>query len=184
MKATRTYLPETSVLHSQKEFKFIDGYKAKFADNEDEIDIQKIGKLFFASGSKWIDKLFAVRNKIVKLFGLKTSDKIAEKEEQLKNFRCEPNEQIGLFKVFQKTENEVIIGEDDKHLDFRVSLFLEQSAEKGMKELTISTSVKFNNRFGKLYFVPVKPFHKLIVPTMLKGIIKSINKEKQLQGKS
>lgn len=175
MKTHRTHLPKTSILNSETDFKFIDGYKARFLDSKNEIDIQRVGKLFFSTGPKWIDKLFSFRNKIVKLVGLKTSNKLEEKEKQLQNFKCEPGEQIGLFKVFHKSENEVILGEDDKHLDFRVSLFLNKVDET--KELTISTSVKFNNRFGKLYFVPVKPFHKLIVPTMLKGIIKEINKE-------
>lgn len=169
-------LPQKSILNSSSDFEFIDGYKANF--NDDKVDIQKIGKLFFSTGPKWIVKLFNLRNKIVKLFGLKTSNKIAEKEKQLENFNCEPNQQIGLFKVFHRSENEVVIGEDDKHLDFRVSLFLRENGEaENGKELTISTLVKFNNWFGRLYFIPVKPFHKVIVPAMLKGIISNLNKK-------
>jgi len=49
--------------------------------------------------------------------------------------------------------------------------------EPPTKNLIISTTVKYNNWFGKIYFLPVKPFHKRIVPTMLKGIIKEIEKE-------
>ncbi len=79
--------------------------------------------------------------------------------------------------MFARTENEVILGEDDKHLNFRVSLFLEQQQNNPQKkDLTISTTVEFNNWFGRLYFIPVRPFHKLIVPTMLKGIIKELEK--------
>jgi hypothetical protein len=80
--------------------------------------------------------------------------------------------------VFHKTDHEIILGEDDKHLDFRVSLYLDENTETNQKQLTISTLVKFNNIFGKLYFMPVLPFHKLIVPTMLKGIIKQIHANK------
>ncbi len=43
-----------------------------------------------------------------------------------------------------------------------------------LKKLTISTTAKFNNWFGKLYLLPVKPFHKLIVPIMLRRMIKKI----------
>ena len=171
MRIEKTKLPDISVLNSNNAFKFIDGYKADFIDKEDTIDIQKIGKLFFSTGPVWIDQ-------IVKLLGLKTSAKIADKEKQLEKFNCEPNERIGLFCVFNRSENEVILGENDKHLDFRVSLFLERNGQSDNKRtLIISTSVKFNNRFGKLYFIPVKPFHKFIVPTMLKSMIKNINKE-------
>jgi hypothetical protein len=79
--------------------------------------------------------------------------------------------------VFFKTENEVILGEDYKHLNFRVSLFLEQQINKTNENgLTISTTVQFNNCFVRLYFLPVQPFHKRIVPAMLKGIITELEK--------
>lgn len=94
------------------------------------------------------------------------------------NFKCEKGEQIGLFKVFDKTTNELILGEDDKHLNFRVSLLIDsQNESKTDKKLIISTTVKFNSWFGRLYFLPVRPFHKLIVPSMLKGIINDIEKQ-------
>lgn len=177
MKITKSNLPENSTLKKEYSFEFIDGYKGNFIDKNNEINIQSIGKLFFTTGPKWIDKLFKFRNMIVKLVGLKTANNISKRQLQLNNFKGEPGEQIGLFKVFQRTDNEIILGEDDKHLNFRVSLFLEQSGiEPYQKQLTISTLVKFNNKFGKIYFIPVKPFHKKIVPTMLKGIIKEINK--------
>jgi len=80
-----------------------------------------------------------------------------------------------LFRVYSKTENEVILGENDKHLNFRISLLKEDNKVKeNQKKLTISTTVKFNNWFGKLYFLPVKPFHKIIVAKMLKGILEQI----------
>jgi hypothetical protein len=82
--------------------------------------------------------------------------------------------------VFAKTNEEVILGEDDKHLNFRISLFLQQKQNiTNKKDLTISTKVEFNNWFGRLYFFSVRPFHKLIVPTMLKGIIKELEKRNE-----
>lgn len=40
--------------------------------------------------------------------------------------------------------------------------------------LTIGTVVKFNNRFGRLYFLPVKPMHAhVIVPMMLRHLAKT-----------
>ncbi|MDD2793674.1 MAG: DUF2867 domain-containing protein [Sediminibacterium sp.] len=112
------------------------------------------------------------------LFGLKTSGKITDRQKMLDNFKCEKGEQLGLFKIFDKTADEIILGEDDKHLNFRVSLFIDKQAEKRTDiNLIISTTVKFNNWFGRIYFLPVRPFHKLIVPTMLKGIIKNIEQQ-------
>lgn len=176
---TTSKIPNNSTLKlDDSSFDYIDSFQKSFLDEADKIDITKIGKLFFASGPKWIDGLFATRNKVVGLFGLKTSDNTTDRQKQLDNFKCEKGEQLGLFKVFEKTDNEVILGEDDRHLNFRVSLLLDKISDKTeQKNLIITTTVKFNNSFGRLYFLPVRPFHKLIVPTMLKGIIKRLENE-------
>ncbi len=122
--------------------------------------------------------MFGLRNKIASIFGLKTPGEIDDRQQKLDNFKCEPGEQLGLFKVFNKTDNEVVLGEDDKHLNFRVSLLLNKhKIDLTKKEIIISTTVEFNNWFGRLYFLPVRPFHKIIVPTMLKGIIKQLENQ-------
>ncbi len=178
MKIIKTILPANSVLNAlNKEYDYIDSFQGVCDDFGSSITSSDIGKAFFTSGPEWVGKLFALRNKIVSIFGLKTSGNINDRKKQLENFKCEPREQLGLFKVFAKTENEVILGEDDKHLNFRISLFKEQCTDK-KKMITISTTVEFHNWFGRLYFLPVRPFHKLIVPTMLKGIIKELEKKR------
>lgn len=166
MKITKTTLPANSVLHTaHKAYDYVDSFQSALVDTENSCTSTDVGKAFFTSSPKWVEKLFALRNKIVSAFGLKTSGNISDRERQLANFKCEPGEQLGLFKVFSKNEKEVILGEDDKHLNFRVSLFLKQQEnETTNKTLTISTTVEFNNWFGRLYFLPVRPFHKLIVP--------------------
>ena len=178
MKIIKTSLPSNSLLNiSENKYDYIDSFRGAINDVENKFTSSDIGQAFFSSGPQWVDKLFSLRNKIVSVFGLKTSGEITNREKQLQNFKCEPGEQLGLFKVFAKNENEVILGEDDKHLNFRVSLFLgPQISGTVIKYITVSTTVEFNNWFGRLYFLPVRPFHKLIVPTMLKGIIKEMEK--------
>jgi Protein of unknown function (DUF2867) len=178
MKIVHSVLPVESVLLLEnKKYDFIDSFAGHVLDNDNTITIQKVGKAFFTSSPKWVDKLFTFRNKVVSIFGLKTSGKITDRKTQLDNFKCEVGEQLGLFKVFSCTKNEVVLGEDDKHLNFRVSLFIENDKiDNRQKTLTTSTAVEFNNWFGKLYFLPVRPFHKVIVPVMLKGIIRELEK--------
>jgi hypothetical protein len=180
MKIVKTTLPINSILNtSHKEYDYVDSFQGVLNDVENKITSVDIGRAFFSSEPKWVGKLFNLRNKIVSVFGLKTSGNAVDRQQQLDNFKCEQGEQLGLFKVFNKTDKEVIIGEDDKHLNFRISLFLDKSkADKSKKEFTISTTVEFNNWFGRLYFLPVRPFHKFIVPTMLKGIIKDVEKQR------
>lgn len=179
MTITKTKIPKSSLLNTNNmTYEYIDSFQGQFIDKFQNIGTTEVGKSFFSSGPKWIDKLFAFRNKLVGLFGLKTSGKLIDRQKMLDNFKCEKGEQMGLFKVFDKSADEIILGEDDKHLNFRVSLYIDhQNENKTDKKLIISTTVKFNNWFGRLYFLLVRPFHKLIVPTMLKGIIKNIEQQ-------
>ncbi len=174
-----TEIPYKSLLRTNDiAYDYIDSFQGSFQDKFQNIGITEVGKLFFSSAPNWIDKLFAFRNKLVGFLGLKTSEKLTDRQKILENLKFEKGDQIGLFKVFNKTEDEIILGEDDKHLNFRVSLYLDkQNEDKTDKNLIITTTVKFNNWFGRLYFLPVKPFHKLIVPTMLKAIINKLEKQ-------
>ena len=179
MDTQKVSFPENSIL-SEMKFDYTDSYLGNIKLVTSDIDIVDIGRSFFLSSPKWVENLMTLRNKIVLLFGLKTGDKDIDRQKLIREFKGNPKEKLGLFKVYAKTENELILGEDDKHLDFRVSL-LTDNLSSDDKKLTISTTVKFNNWFGKLYFLPVKPFHKLIVNRMLKETIKSIeNKNYQL----
>ena len=170
----KTSLPKESALNiTDTSYDYLDSYEGEFYNQGKAIEIEDIVLLFFSSGPKWIEQLFTLRNRIVGLFGLKTSEPIKDRQHALRSFRCEPGETLGLFKVFYKSPHEVILGEDDKHLNFRVSLLIRSSDHTSTK-LIISTVVTFNNRFGKIYFLPVRPFHKLIVPAMMRGLLRKL----------
>lgn len=174
MSVQKVCIPRESLL-SQSNYDYSDSFKAEFTDKENTIDIITITKTFFSASPGWIGKLFVLRNKIVSIFGLKTGGKTKSKRELLNNFKGQIGERVGIFKVFDRSDNEIILGEDDSHLNFRVSLLLGPKIDD-KKDFTISTTVNFNNWFGKLYFLPVKPFHRLIVPAMLKSVIKEVKK--------
>jgi hypothetical protein len=54
--------------------------------------------------------------------------------------------------------------EDDKHLKFRTSVLIDR--EKS--EVYLTTVVKYNNWGGRLYFIPVKPVHRILVKSQFK----------------
>ncbi|MBE4948504.1 DUF2867 domain-containing protein [Chryseobacterium culicis] len=176
MKIKKTEFPETSALYKgKKDFDYMDSFEGKLTERRSNPDITEVGKAFFTSGPVWGKKMFAFRNKMVGLFGLKTGAKTGKKLAG-NDAQYEVGERIGLFKVFDKTYNEIILGEDDRHLDFRVSLLFDKNKDEEENSLTISTTVKFHNWLGVLYFLPVRPFHKLIVPAMLKNMIHKLEK--------
>ena len=172
MKIKKTIFPQNSML-SKTNSDYFDCYIGSIEGNVKNITSDEVGRAFFMSSPKWIEKLMSLRNKTVSVFGLKTSEKSDYNKENLNIFIAEIGQRVGLFKIIEKTENELILGEDDKHLNFKVSLLLDDLKEN----LTIITVVNFNNWFGKLYFFIIKPFHKMIVPIMLKGTIKFFNKK-------
>jgi hypothetical protein len=173
MKVSRCSLPSISAFKSYPKTDYLDCFETTFNDPKNNVTTVTAGKNFFTSAPKWIENLFELREKIAGLIGLKTGEKKADRQKALDSFECEVGQQLGLFKVHAKSQEEVIIGQDDSHLNFRVSVVVKETAEH-QKTLTLSTHVVFNNWVGKLYFFPVKPFHKLIVPVMMKGMVNGL----------
>ena len=67
------------------------------------------------------------------------------------------------------------MAENDKHLNFRTSIMIENVKDKNSIRLYLSTIVQYNNFWGRFYFMFVKPFHQLICKTMLKILLKNID---------
>lgn len=172
MKIIKTKIPENSLAEkSFKHFDYYDAYSCVFA-TEEEISVNDVVQAFFNSSSKVGAMLMRLRNFIVKPFGLKTSN-IKNEQVQHNDFSVQPGKVIGLFKIFVVTSNEVLAGEDDRHLNFRISFYLEEKSIY-LYKFTLSTTVLMNNLWGKIYFFPVKFFHKWIVRSMMKKMISQL----------
>ena len=77
-------------------------------------------------------------------------------------------QQRGIFKVQQRHANEIIIGEDDSHLNFRISILRAGNADDaGAQTVTVSTAVETHNALGRAYMFVVKPFHRIIARSMV-----------------
>ncbi|AQX12623.1 hypothetical protein BAX94_01505 [Elizabethkingia meningoseptica] len=160
-------IPCFSILNQQK-FDYTDVYFQNIKTNK-EIRPEDLGKAFFTSNIPWIKKLFTLRNKLVSVVGLKGSDKKSKIMQKAEHSDFAVGERFGLFKVIDKKDKEIILGEDDKHLDFKVSLLYAEPENK----IYISTGVQYHNFFGRLYFFIVKPFHRMVVKSMLNSMVTS-----------
>jgi Protein of unknown function (DUF2867) len=101
----------------------------------------------------WVEKLMALRNALVVPLGLKPDGGTVPK--------------IGPFPILHEDANRVVLGLNDRHLDFRIVFDTEATANNQTKA-TLTTILKRHNLWGRAYLAVVLPFHKLIVPTMLK----------------
>jgi hypothetical protein len=113
-------------------------------------------QLAFGGAPGWINGLLRLRNAAVSPFGLKAGEK------SRKPFV----EKAGIFPVLNETPQRIVLGLDDKHLDFRLLVDV-HDAGGGMQTVTASTLVRTHNAFGRIYLSIVKPFHRMIVPAML-----------------
>jgi hypothetical protein len=109
----------------------------------------------------WATYLLRLRNVLVVPFGLKGgADPVMS-----------TGQRYGIFPVVSSSPQRVVMGFDDRHLDFRLVVDVATLGER-TKRVTATTLVHRNNTFGRLYLAAVMPFHKLIVPAALGQIVR------------
>jgi len=168
-RALRDEIPEESILNQ----KYADyAYKDSFEVEIKREDVAKweIIAALFHSAPPWFDVLAQLRDRIVSVFGLKTS--VANPKQTPPPYH--DGREIGFFRILEQNEHEVILGNDDKHLDFRMSLMLTQ--KEGSWRLSASTVVSTKNLGGSVYFSIVKPFRRIILPIMTRGMANIVEK--------
>ncbi|MGL4406354.1 MAG: DUF2867 domain-containing protein [Notoacmeibacter sp.] len=113
------------------------------------------------SAPSWINRLLQLRTIIVRPLGLKPGISPVIADAGADN--------IGIFPILSQIADEVVLGMDDRHLDFRLVI---KVVETGTcrQIITASTVVKTHNALGRAYLALVKPFHKIIVPAMMAQI--------------
>lgn len=125
-------------------------------------DAATIAARAFGAAPRWVDALLALRNLMVGPFGLKTGKEHAPKDKAL----------VGIFPVISERPDQIVLGLDDRHLDFRVVVDVVPVQGRTIAA-TATTYVRTHNRFGRLYLMVVKPFHRVIVPAMLRRAVVS-----------
>ncbi len=125
---------------------------------DDALSAEELYIRIFSHSPKWLKILMKIRNKVVSTLGLK----VGSEEGEIKKLKV--GERAGMFVIYDISEDEVIAGEDNIHLDFRVSVLKQEEA------VIVSTLVHYNNIFGKVYMNVIKPFHRLAVKAVMKNI--------------
>lgn len=154
--------------HSQVDYQ--DAFSIK-VPVEHAVPTYELVKLFFQCIPVWAMMLIRIRETIASWIGLKTMDG-KQVAQQLEEFRGDVGQSVALFHVKESNDQEILTGETDKHLDFSLSFIGKKESEHF--EITLATTVLFNGWLGRLYFLPVKPIHKILVPVMLKRMAKKL----------
>jgi hypothetical protein len=128
---------------------------------------EQLARFIFAQQASWIKGLMKIRDALVAGFGLKTSAQLTTPDTHRQA------ERVGIFKIYSTTEREIILGEDDKHLDFRLSVLCTVPIGRtGERRLVLSTVVNCHNRLGRVYTFLITPFHRVIVQSCLRRAVR------------
>ncbi|MFV3402894.1 DUF2867 domain-containing protein [Pseudomonas sp. NY15463] len=117
----------------------------------------------------WIDTLMVLRNRLVGLFGLKDLGRLSAIDPARAAASYRSGERVGIWTLLVNTQDEVLLVDRDHHLDVHIALLLRPAAE-GHCQVLVSTVVRTHNLLGRLYMLPVAPFHRLIAPIALRQL--------------
>lgn len=152
--------PESSIAASYADANLADAFAIGLPAHA-SADIRQLAEALVGRQAAWITMLMRLRNFLVSFVGLKTSVQVRAAAV------AAGIEHIDIFPVLSRSEHEIIAGETDKHLDFRVSVLARQGAHGG-RELVLTTVVHCHNLLGRSYLLLITPFHRLIVKAHLR----------------
>lgn len=122
-----------------------------------EFDAPRAARHVFARQPGWIARLVRLRDAIVAPLGLKGTE------------NAPPETSMGGFPIVSEARERVVLGFNDKHLDFRIVVDVVPRSDE-LVSIRAVTLVKPHNLAGRAYLACVLPFHRAIVPRMLKRL--------------
>jgi hypothetical protein len=129
-------------------------------------DLVAIARAAFEHPAGWIHVLTQIRDTIMSVVGVKSSSAIG-----VEAAACGPV--IGYFPVLSASPGELVIGVDDRHLDFRAAIRL-RASDTGGCEVVAATVVHCHNTLGRAYLTIIAPFHRIIVRANLERAVREL----------
>ena len=130
-------------------------------------DLEVLTRIALERQAGWIRALTVVRDTVMATVGVKSSRAIgaAAVARGLKV--------IGYLPVLSKSAGELVMGGDDRHLDFRVGVQQRPGVPDG-RELVVATVVHCHNGLGRMYLAVIAPFHRTILRANLERTVRML----------
>jgi hypothetical protein len=154
-----------NLFHGLKAVHFCDAFQAPVTNPE--LSPHDTCRAVFACAPAWIDMLLKIRGMFASVLGLRHGGEAGF--QVTPDARYEVGQRVGRFLIRSIERDELIVGENDKHLDFRISIY--RSSLNGVEAVTVSTAVEIHNIIGRIYMLVVEPFHRYIARTMLQRAV-------------
>lgn len=121
-----------------------------------DLDAPLVARLMFGDAPPvWMAALMSLRDRLVGVFGLKPA---GDKP----------------FPILASSPDEVVLGMDDRHLDFRIVVAVKPMAAED-RLVAVTTLVRTRNRLGRLYLTAVLPFHWVISRVTLFRLARTVS---------
>jgi len=133
-------------------------------------DLEVLARVAFERQAAWIGALTRVRDTVMATVGVKSSRAIGAAA------ASRGLQVIGYLPLLSKSAGELVMGGDDRHLDFRVAVLLRTGAPDG-RELVVVTVVHCHNRLGRTYLAVIAPFHRTILRANLERVVRVIESD-------
>jgi hypothetical protein len=127
-------------------------------------DLEVLARVAFERQAAWVLALTWVRDTVMATVGVKSSRAIAAAA------ASRGLQVIGYLPLLSKSAGELVMGGDDRHLDFRVAVLLHTGAPGG-RELVVVTVVHCHNRLGRTCLAVIAPFHRTILRAYLERAV-------------
>lgn len=124
------------------------------------LDARGAAEAMLTQSPRWVSRLMRWRNALVKPLGLKRPEPAVQPHPQM----------IGVFPVVSESPDRIVVGFDDRHLDFRVIIDVLTALDGKRKRVTATTLVARHNRTGGAYLAVIKPFHRRVTRALLKQL--------------
>ncbi len=132
-------------------------------------------QLYLAMASStpaWVDGLMRTRNRVVSRVGLKDLGTLGEFDPKQPLASYTPGQRVGIFTLHALRDEEVILGDSDRHLDVKISVLRRDDPQQAeCTQVCVSTVVHVRNTLGRAYMAVVAPVHRKIVPAMMKRLL-------------
>jgi hypothetical protein len=76
-----------------------------------------------------------------------------------------PRAEHGIFAIRETADDEVLVAADDRHLDFRCAV----AVDEGSRLLRVTTTVRLKGWRGRVYFWPVRLAHPVVIRSMIRA---------------
>jgi hypothetical protein len=170
MKTKKTSIPSDSLVRRWLPAGYVDAFACE-VDTAHEISPDEIMVAFWSMEVGWVRALFRLRDFLVRFVGLQGAEGM-DFDEFKRTIR-----QGGSYRfmsVAAKNDHETVVLLSDKHLDAWLSVHVADTGTGARRQKKVSaiTAVRFKNNLGRLYFFVIRPFHAVIVKTLLERAIK------------